>query len=200
MRRGLFEDHGLGHDERLAEAAVEPGGQVAREFDVLALVVADRNDLGVVQQDVGRHEHRIGEQADRGRLRSLLGRLVLELGHARGFAEAGDRVEDPGELCVGGNVGLHVERRLRRVDAGGDVLRGGAPRLLAKGMRILRNGDRVQVDDREERVVVALQVFPLEEGADVVADLERIGRRLHTRVEAGKVCHVNHFRGCSQMA
>ena len=53
------------HDERLAEALVEALRDVARELDVLALVVADRNDVGVVEQDVGRHQHRIGEEARR---------------------------------------------------------------------------------------------------------------------------------------
>ena len=58
---------GIGTRERLAVAAVEPLGQVARQLDVLLLVVAHRHDVGLVQQDVGRHQHRVGEQPDRGR-------------------------------------------------------------------------------------------------------------------------------------
>jgi hypothetical protein len=40
-----------------------PVGEVAGQLDVLLLVVADRHDVGLVQQDVGGHEHRVGEQA-----------------------------------------------------------------------------------------------------------------------------------------
>jgi hypothetical protein len=40
-------------------------GQVAREFDVLPLVVADRHDVRLVEQDVGGHEDRVGEEPDR---------------------------------------------------------------------------------------------------------------------------------------
>ena len=104
----------LRDDERVAEPAVEPDRDVARELDVLALVVADR-DLGrVVQQDVGDHEHRVVEQPDAHRLDAglaLLGALVLELGHAAQLAEGGDAVEQPGELGVGADVALHEQQR-----------------------------------------------------------------------------------------
>ena len=52
-----------GSDERVAEALVEAGGDVAGDLDVLALVVADRHLVGVVEQDVGGHQRRVGEQA-----------------------------------------------------------------------------------------------------------------------------------------
>ena len=56
-------DVGLGHHEGAAVAAVEPLGHVAGQLEVLALVVADRDPVGVVEEDVGRHERRVGEQA-----------------------------------------------------------------------------------------------------------------------------------------
>ena len=40
----------FGHDERVAEAVVEPDRDVAGELDVLALVVADRDLVGVVER------------------------------------------------------------------------------------------------------------------------------------------------------
>ena len=52
----------LGHRERLAEARVEALGDVAGELEVLALVVADRDDVGLVEQDVARHQHRVVEE------------------------------------------------------------------------------------------------------------------------------------------
>ena len=52
----------LGQHERLAEVVVEAAGNVAADLDVLHLVLAHRHDVGVVDQNVGRHQHGIGEQ------------------------------------------------------------------------------------------------------------------------------------------
>ena len=52
----------------VAEVVVEADRDVACELDVLALIVADGNLVGVVEQDVGGHQHRVVEQADRYRL------------------------------------------------------------------------------------------------------------------------------------
>ena len=49
-------------DEGLPETGVEALGDVARKLDVLALVVPDRDDVGLVQEDVARHEHGVREQ------------------------------------------------------------------------------------------------------------------------------------------
>ena len=61
----------FGHDERVAERVVEADRDVAGELDVLALVVADGHLVGVVEEDVGGHQHRVVEQADGHRLLAL---------------------------------------------------------------------------------------------------------------------------------
>jgi hypothetical protein len=48
-------------------------------------------------------------------------------------------------------------------------------RVFSQLRRIVRLGERVQVDDGEERLVGLLQVTPLQQGPDVVADLEGVG-------------------------
>ena len=77
---GLLEIHDLGADlgidaarerEGVAVAGVEALGDVARELDVLALVDPDRDDVGLVEEDVAGLEHGIREQPDRD---ELLGR------------------------------------------------------------------------------------------------------------------------------
>ena len=45
----------VGHGERVAEAAVEPDREVAGELEVLALVVAHRHLVGLVDEDVRGH-------------------------------------------------------------------------------------------------------------------------------------------------
>ena len=57
---------GSGRAEGLAEGRVEGPGHVLRHLDVLHLVVPDGHVRRVVGQDVGRHQHRVGEQADAG--------------------------------------------------------------------------------------------------------------------------------------
>ena len=67
---------------------------------VLALIFTDRDQVRVVEQHVGGHQHRIGEQADRGGVGALLLGLVLELGHARGLSEAREAAQCPCQLGV----------------------------------------------------------------------------------------------------
>ena len=61
-------DRRLGHHEGGAVPVVEPDRDVARQLEVLALVVAHGHAVGVVGEDVGRHQHRVVEQADAHRL------------------------------------------------------------------------------------------------------------------------------------
>ena len=123
-------DVGLGDGEGRPVAGVEPGGQVAAQLQVLPLVLPDRDPVGLVEQDVGGHQHRVGEQPDGRALRAHLGGLVLELGHPLGLAEPGQAAEDPGELGVLGDLRLQEDRgplagRCRR--------RSSAPRCAATG-------------------------------------------------------------------
>ena len=126
----------LRHDERLAEAVVEAQRDVAGDLDVLALVVADRHVLGVVEQDVGRLQRRVREQAAGDEL--ALGRLVLELRHARQLAEAHRALHDPRQLAVLGHVALHEHRGHVGVEADGEQHRRQLDRALADDAGLLR--------------------------------------------------------------
>ena len=57
-------------------------------------------------------------------------------------------------------------------------LGGGPQGALAQDLGVLLDRDRVQVGDEEERLVLALQVDPLPQRAEVVAEVEGVGRRL----------------------
>ncbi len=108
--------------ERLAEALVEALGDVAGQLDVLALVVADRDDLGLVEEDVARHQHRVGEEAGRDEVLAL--RLLLELRHPPQLAEARHGAQQPGGLGVRGDVALREDGRAVGVEARGEEHRG----------------------------------------------------------------------------
>ena len=107
----------LRDDERVAEGVVEPDRDVARQLDVLALVVADGDLVGVVEEDVGGHQHRIVEEADAHELLAL--GLLLELRHPPQLAERRGAVEDPRELGVGPNVALDEQQGAVGIEAGG---------------------------------------------------------------------------------
>jgi len=154
--------------------------EVAGQFEVLALVLADRHEVRPVEQDVGGLEDRVGEQPDARGTLAALGGLVLELGHPACLAEAGQALQHPAELGVRGDLALDEDRRAARVHPHGDQLRGGPQAAGPEHLRVLLDGDRVLVGDEEERLVVLLQVHPLAQRTEVVAEVERVRGRLDT--------------------
>ena len=185
--RAAVTDDRLGHDERLAEGVVEALGDVARELDVLLLVLAHRDGVGLVQQDVRRHEHRVVEEADRDALALGAGRLVLELRHPAQLAHVRDRVEDPHELAVRGHVALHEDDRALGIDAAGEEQIDEVDRVAPQLCAHLPHGDRVQVDGAIHAIVGLLHGDPVLDGAEVVAQMQRAGR-LDAAEDAGASC------------
>ena len=169
----------LRDDEGLAVGSVEPQGEIAGELDVLALVVADGDAVGVVEEDVGRHQGGIGEKA--GAHGGLAAGLLLELRHPSQLAVRGGALEEPRELGVLGDVALQEDRAQPGVEPDGEQaggrLEGLDPQLLGWGRAHAAEG--VEVDDAEHGLVGPLSFNPLAEGADVVAEVERAGG-LHT--------------------
>ena len=67
------------------------------------------------------------------------------------------------------------------VDAGGDIGGGHLAGRLAQFARVLRQGQRVQVDDAEDAVVIVLQRDPVADRAEIIAEMQIAGR-----LDAGK--------------
>ena len=129
LRRRILEIHdprpGLGHDgsgdhERVCVPVVEPDRDVSGYFDVLALILADRYLLRVVEQDVGGLERGVGEEAGGHEIALPLGRLLLERRHPRQLSEADHALHHPGELGVLGYVRLNEDRGDLGVEADGE--------------------------------------------------------------------------------
>src|SRR5664279_3907033 len=78
--RRLRRDERLGNGERLPVAGVEPLRESAGELEMLALVLTDGDALCLVEQDVRRLQHRVGEQAHAIVLGAVASCFVLELG------------------------------------------------------------------------------------------------------------------------
>jgi hypothetical protein len=136
---------------------------------MLPLVVADRDDVGLVQQDVPGHQDRVREEPRRDEVAALA--LLLELGHPAQLAVARDGREQPRRLRVRGHVALAERRRAGRVEPRREQERRQVERAAAEVLRVVLDGDRVQVDDAEEAVPALLGGRVLAEAADQVAEM-----------------------------
>ena len=182
---GFLQNHRIGHHEGLTETGIETLRQVTGQLQVLTLILAHGHAVHLVEQDVGSHQNRVGEQAHGGVLGALLLGFVLELGHTGRLAKAGEAVQNPRQLGVLGHVRLHEQRGAGRVNAGGDVLRRGQAGTLTQLLGVLRNGDGVHIWDKEQAFVirVVLQRDPVVHSTNIVTQVHRISRRLRTRVD-----------------
>ena len=126
----LAEDQGLGHLEQgqgLPIGPIRPEAgvdallsDVARQFEVLFLVFPHRHPIGVIEKDVGGHQHRVIEQPGR-HIGPLLQRLLLELDHPLQPVEWRHAIEQPAEFAVGAHLALHEHGGALRIDATGQV-------------------------------------------------------------------------------
>jgi len=164
---------------RIAEIIVELLRDVARQFEVLLLVFADRHMGGAIEQDVGRHQHRIVVQADR-RVLAVLAGFFLELGHAVEPADPCDAIEDPGQFGVAGDLALVEHDVLLRVDAAGNKGRGDLAGVAGEFQRATPHRDalrdRVHVDHAIDAVVAFLQLDEIDDRAEVIAEMQIAGR------------------------
>ena len=182
-RPGLRGDRLRDH-ERVAEAVVEAHRDVAGDLDVLALIVADRHLVGVVQQDVGGLQRRVGEQPGRDEVAFALGRLVLELGHPAELAERHGALHHPASWLCCTHVALHEDGGHVGVEADREQHRRQPQRGLADHARRLGDGEGMEVDDAVERVALVLAVDPVAQRPQVVAEMDVAGG-LDARQDAG---------------
>ena len=166
---------GVGDHESLPVAVVEADGDLARQLQMLALVVTDGYGGRVVEQDVRRHEHRVGEEADTDRLLALA--LVLELRHAAQLAHGGRALEEPCQTRVLGDLTLDEEGAAVGVEPHREQVQHGVecvgPERLGRDLR----RERVEVNDAVEGVVAVLEAHPVPQRAEVVAQREVAGGR-----------------------
>ena len=136
---------------------------------MLALVVADRDEVGLVDQDVAGHQDRVAEESGRDGL--LLVALLLELRHAAQLAEGGDARQQPGRFRMRRHVALEEDRRALRVEPGCEEHGREIERRLAELRRFVGDGDRVQVDNADEGLALFLGRGVLTKTAAEVAEV-----------------------------
>ena len=141
---------------------------------MLLLVFAHRHEVGVIEKDVRGHQHRVIQQAH-GDLIALLQGLFLELDHPLQPVQRRDAVQQPGQLTVGGDVALHEHGAPGRINATGQIERGGLAGVSRQLPRVVGHGDGVQVHHAEEGLVAVLEVHPVADGTEPVAQMQSAG-------------------------
>ena len=169
----FFFDAGFGEAEGFAEGVVEFGGDVAGDFDVLFLVLADGDEVTVVDEDVCGHEDGVGEQAVIGGEAAsgfvFVAVAVFEHGHGC------QRAEDPCEFTDFGDIALAEERGFGWVEAAGEEVEGEVEDVGAEGFGVLETGERVVVGDEVEGVAFVLEGDGGLHHAEVVAEVQTAG-------------------------
>ena len=170
--------------ERVSESVVEAHRHVAGDLDVLALVLADRHLFGVVQDDVGSLQRRVGEQPGGDEVAFAFGGLVLELRHSTQFAERHRAFHHPTQLAVLHDVALHEHRGDIGIEPDGEQHGRQPHRGLTDHTRLLGDRQGMKIDDPVERVGVVLPGHPVAQGPQVVAEMYFSGG-LDARQHAG---------------
>src|SRR3989338_1168514 len=142
---------------------------VAGYLDVLFLVSAHRYHIGVVEQNVCRHKHRVVEKPDAYllalRFRILEGVRPREIRHRR------DGIEYPCKLCVFGNVRLFEDNGLLWVQADSEIINTEVDDILLHYLRILDGVQRMVINDHEKALMRLLHVYKLPHRAEEIPDM-----------------------------
>jgi hypothetical protein len=187
----------LGQHRRVgAIDIVEAARHFTRHLDVRRLVLADRHVGGLVNQDVGRLQQRVAEQAV-GRRFAVLLELVLVAGDALQPAQRRAHRQQREQLGMLGQAALDEQRGLLGVDARGQPVHHHVVDIaLDVGMVLVVRGHRMPVGHEKEAVELGLQAHPVLQRAMVVAQMQRAGgahARQHTLARRsckdGVLCH-----------
>jgi len=157
----------------VSEPIIEPDGQVAADLKILLLVRSDRYLRSSINEDVGRLQDGVIEEAGIGA--QSLGNLVL-VGHS--FLQLGygsQRVENPGQLIDLGDVTLQKEIGLLRVETEGEVVECYIERILAQRLSIVQRRQRMVIDDEEVGLECIMQRNVLTDGTEVIAQMQGPG-------------------------
>ena len=169
-------------------------GDVAGEFEMLFLVLANRDMGRAIGKNIGGHQARIGIKPNRGVLAVLAG-FLLKLRHAIEPAEARHAIQHPGELRMLANLALVKHDMFFRIDAARDEGRRHFPDARLQFVRLLRKRDGVKIDDAIDAVVGFLQLDEFRDRAEIISKMQ-VSRGLHAGKNSfDELCHARGLLG-----
>ena len=167
---GFFADLGFGNHEGLAILFIELDGDVTGHFHVLLLVLAHRDDVGIVEQNVSRHEHGIGkETVIHG---NALGGLVFEGVPLFQQAHGGECGEEPGEFGDFGDIRLAEENGFLGIEAAGEEIQSDIPGILAPLGGVEEGGHGMVIGDEVQRLALVLQLNGRPHHPEIVSEVQ----------------------------
>lgn len=185
-------DAGGGHDEgAFAVEVIDFSDEVAGHFEVLFLVFADGDDVGIVEEDVGSHQGGVGEEGVVGG--DSFGDFVFVGMAAFEQAHGADGGENPSEFVDLGDGTLFKKDPSRGIKTAGEEVDRDPANVFAKGGGIVGGGHGVVVGDEVKSFAFALGIDGRFDGAEVVSDVET-----SAGLEAGENAHgweVRFFEG-----
>ena len=167
-------DQRIGLRKQLAVSGVPPAGDLTRQLQVLALVLAHGDEVRPVQQDVGGLQDGVVQEAGAHALDPL--RLLLELGHPLEITQGRHRVEEPRELGVLRDVRLNEQRAAVRLQSARDEGDGQVQHPPVQLLGLVGDRDGVEVHDAVDALVALRQLHPVLDRPEVVPQVDVSGR------------------------
>ena len=160
--------------EDLSELLIHFPRQIARNLDVLFLVLADRHDVAVINQNVGRHQHWIAEESYH---RSESAREFVFIG-VRAFEQPLRRNgrQNPGQLRDLRYIALFEERSAFGIETGRKKIDRNTPDVFAENVRVAHTGQRVIIGNEIKRFALILKRDSGPHHAEIIADVQEAAR------------------------
>lgn len=176
----LFQLHGWQREDRRFKRVVEIASHIAREFDVLHLILAHRHDGRLHRHDICRHQDGIGVKPhvnvgidiapclavfiDAG----LIGMATVHQALGR---DGGQQLRDLKNLR---HIRLAVKNGLGRIKPEREIAGGDFVGVPANGGGVMYGIERMIIGDEDIGVIVFRRQFERgADGADIVADMRR---------------------------
>ena len=154
---------------------------------MLLLVAPDRHEVRVVNQNVRRHQHRIGEQpVVRG---NAFGDFIFVTVGAFEQAHRRHRREQPGQFGHFWHVGLLEKHSLLRVESAREEIECHLERVPAPFRGVEQRRHRVIVRDEIKRLAFFLQFDGRLHHSEIISEMQRAGG-LDTRQRVGGKAQV----------
>ena len=136
---------------------------------MLLLILADGHDVAVVDEDVGGHEHWVGEEAGAGD--EAAGGFVFEGMSIFQHRDGGDAAEQPRQFSDFGDVALAKEGRSSWVEAAGEEIESELAAMVAEDDRIVDSGQGVIVSNEIQGFAFMLQANGGLHHAEIISEV-----------------------------
>ena len=157
---------------------------------MLLLIVAHRHKIRLIQQNIRRHQCRIGKQTAVNVFR-VLGGFVLKLGHSAQLTEHGIAIQNPAQLRMLMYMALDKQGILLGIQSAGNILRKLLQSPATQVRRCLPHGDGMHICHKVKAFIGIRPGTPVFDSAQIVAQMQ-IAAGLDTGKHSLFCCNFFH--------